>query len=571
MPIIAKKSALDKIEEMKTANNEYYKQLMYVKYLISYPWNSSDDDALFTELNKNMDKSRCFLDNLKKNMDSIIYGHNNCKNKIQELVAKWISNPSSSGTSIGLEGPPGVGKTLLAKGLGKSLDIPCVQISLGGQNDGEILIGHGYTYSGAQPGLIVKKMIEAGSSRCIMYFDELDKACDKFNNNEIFNILIHITDYNTNSEFQDRFFQEVNFPLNKVIFVFSYNDRSLIDPVLLDRLTKINVNPYSINDKINIATKFLIKEVCESMGFEDKCVKITEDNIKFIVEEYTNEAGVRELKRKIETILMKLNLDRIYKKKQFKKRKYKLSNKHPIKITRNTIVEYLEKPINNEEKIHNEDAVGIVNGLYATSSGNGGIVPIQIINNRTGNDNKFNFVLTGHMGKVMKESIRVACSLALDYVSEKNIKKFLDNNNYGFHVHAPNGATPKDGPSAGSAFATAFISRILNKKIKRDVGMTGEIDLLANITKIGGLIYKITGARKAGIKKVLVSIENKDDIEDIKKNHGELLKGDFEIKYVSVLSDILKEVIIGLEDDDIKKSYTDLNNSNNNIDIEFID
>jgi ATP-dependent Lon protease len=175
------------------------------------------------------------------------------KKSLLQIIGKWISNPSSQGTSFGLVGPPGVGKTLLAKSVSTALDIPFIQITLGGQNDGELLHGHGYTYSGSQPGLIIKKMVEAGKARCILYFDELDKSTSKHGNiNEITSILIHLTDPNMNKTFQDRFFQGIDFPLDKVIMIFSYNDSQKIDPILLDRLFEIKVDPYSINEKIII-------------------------------------------------------------------------------------------------------------------------------------------------------------------------------------------------------------------------------------------------------------------------------------------------------------------------------
>ena len=551
MPQLVKRVALEKIEEMKSSNNEYYKQLLYVKNLLGFPWPSDEDNNFFKNMSTSDKESSEFLNGVMEKLNEYVYGHKECKEEIQRMVAKWISNPSSAGNAIGLEGPPGVGKTLLANGLGKALGIPCVKIHLGGQNDGEILIGHGYTYSGAQPGMIVKKMVESGAPRCILYFDELDKACQKHGSNEIFNILIHLTDPNMNEEFQDRFFQEVSFPLNKVIFVFSYNDRELIDRILLDRLKKLHVKPYSLTDKINIAKKFLLKECHNEYSYELNSIKMSDKVLKFLIEGYIREAGVRELKRKIENIFGKINYDKYMKNGIFKKKKTKLSAKYAINITEKIIQSYLGPPIEDDDKIHEYDAIGIVNGLYATSIGTGGIVPIQIVNNKTGTRDKFNFILTGSQGKVMKESIHVACSIALEYVSDKMRKKFFAKHNYGFHIHTPSGATPKDGPSAGCAFATAFVSRILNKKIRKDVGMTGEIDLMARVTKIGGLIYKITGARKAGIKKVLVSIENKKDVEDIKKDHKELIEGDFEIKYVKVLADVLKEIIIDFKEDDI--------------------
>jgi ATP-dependent Lon protease len=192
------------------------------------------------------------------------------KKSLLQTIGKWISNPSSQGTCFGLVGPPGVGKTLLAKSISKALDIPFSEITLGGQNDGEILHGHGYTYSGSQPGLIIKKMVEMGKSRCILYFDELDKACSKHGSiNEITSILIHLTDPNMNKTFQDRFFQGVDFPLDKAIIIFSYNDPKLVDPILLDRIKQIEVSAYNIIDKKKIVKNFIIPELVNSIGLNN--------------------------------------------------------------------------------------------------------------------------------------------------------------------------------------------------------------------------------------------------------------------------------------------------------------
>ena len=246
---------------MKSMNNDYYKQLTYVKNIIKYPWYNSNIKDFFSDM-KNNNKVIDFIKNIDKKLHNLTYGHTTTKNYIVELMGKWISNPSSGGTSIGLVGPPGVGKTLIAKSISKALDIPFAQITLGGQNDGEILHGHGYTYSGSQPGLIIKKMVEMGKPRCILYFDELDKTAAKNGKvNEISSILIHLTDPNMNKSFQDRFFQGVEFPLERVIFIFSYNDSKLIDPILLDRITEIKMKPYTTQDKLVIAKKFIIPEI----------------------------------------------------------------------------------------------------------------------------------------------------------------------------------------------------------------------------------------------------------------------------------------------------------------------
>jgi ATP-dependent Lon protease len=538
MPEVVKKAAFEKVEEMKSANNEYYKQLLYVKTLLNFPWPSKEEDNFFLDISKNKKKSKEFLDGVIDKLNSKVYGHNECKDSIKELLGKWICNPSSSGSAIGLLGPPGVGKTLIAKAIGESLDIPFVQITLGGQNDGELLHGHGYTYSGSQPGMIIKKMVEAGNARCIIYFDELDKACKKYDTNEIYNILIHITDPNTNTEFQDRFFQEIKFPLNKVLFIFSYNDSGIIDPILMDRIKEIEVKPFKLLDKKTIVDKFILKDMCKLVNFNDNSVLIDDDAVEFIINRYTHEPGVRELKRKFEKIFLKLNLARIYNKRPI------FTKNRPFKLTKKIIEDYLGKNNIHIQFIHDEDLVGVINGLYATDSGQGGILPIEIFENYTNNDNKFILKMTGSQRRVMKESVVSAFTAALHCIDKKIRDQYLKKNIHGFHINCPSSSVPKDGPSAGCAFAVAFISRILNKKIKRDVSVTGEIELTGKVTKIGGLHYKLPGAKRAGVKLVLISNENTEDIETMKNEYPDLFDEDFNVHLVSNLKEVLELILI---------------------------
>ena len=539
VPDNIKSMTLEKIEEMKNSGNDYFKQLTFVKTIIKFPWPSVADNQIFYDLQED-NKSKLFLDNLQQTLDSKTYGHTESKTLIKEIVAKWISNPDSSGNSIGFVGPPGVGKTLLVKSIGEALNIPFAQITLGGQNDGELLHGHGYTYSGSQPGLILKKMVEAGQSRVILYFDELDKACSKTSGvNEIMSILIHLTDPNMNKSFQDRFFQGIEFPLDKVIMMFSYNNSDLIDPILLDRLTEINVKPYSSSEKLIICKNFIIPEMASTVNMNLTDLNFTDTVINYLIDNYTLEAGVRDLKRKIEKIFMNYNLKKLYDGLEF-----------PIKIDKTGIINIFKDPRIDAEKIHLSHEVGVINGLYATKIGTGGIVPIQIFKNYGVGDGNFIFKLTGSQGKVMKESVQCAFTAALDYIEKNkelyNIDNITDhlkrNFPFGFHIHAPSGATPKDGPSAGCAFTTAFISRILNKKIKRDIAMTGEIDLCGNISKIGGLLYKLLGAKQAGVKQVFICHENKKDFEKIKKENTSLKN--FKVKIVKKIDDLIKDVLV---------------------------
>ena len=617
MPSSVKSAALDKIEEMKQQNNDYYKQLLYVKKLLAFPWTNKNDDNFFSRLRGKNDKSIAFLNEARRKLDDKIFGHEQCKDTVIELISKWISNPSGAGSIIGLVGPPGVGKTLIAKGISTALSIPFAQISLGGQNDGDKLHGHGYTYTSAKPGIIVDKMCEMGSSRSVLYFDELDKTSKKGETNEIYSILIQMTDPNTNDKFQDRFFQEVEFPLNKVVMVFSYNDSDKVDPILLDRIDEIDVKPYSTSDKIKIVQNFALKEVSEMVGVEYNSIMFTPKSIKYLIENYTNEAGVRDLKRKLEKIFLKINLDKIYQRGIFKvnnsppriitrlkdlsktnmsaidkqnvevidsqlktngvmdsdniryydektnlnfvfnsdvkslpsfipnkevHNKQVLNNK--VIIDEEQIIYYLKKPTIDITEIHTTNLVGIVNGLYATSSGRGGIVPIQIYGNKTGSDESFTLRLTGCQGDVMKESVLCALTVALHAVKNEISEKVPKIFPYGYHIHAPNASTPKDGPSAGSGFAICFASRILNLPIKNDVALTGEIDLLGNVKKIGGLIYKLSGSKKAGVRHVLIPAENKEEYEKILIESPELFDYNFKITMVNNIKDIAKEMLI---------------------------
>jgi ATP-dependent Lon protease len=295
---------LEKIDEMKNQNNEFFKQKTFVEHILKYPWTNSSK-------NINMCSNKIeYLENIKTNLNTYTYGHDEAKNILLQTIASWISNPDGGGRPLGFVGPPGVGKTLLAKSISKALDIPFAEITLGGQNDGELLHGHGYTYSGSQPGLIIKKMVEMGKERCILYFDELDKTASKHGVvNEITSILIHLTDPNMNKSFQDRFFQGVDFPLDKVIMIFSYNDPDKVDPILLDRITQIKVKPYTIQEKLIIVKDYVIPELQKAIGINQPFTNIDNTMIEYIIDNYTNEAGIRNIKRKIEKIFLTLNLE----------------------------------------------------------------------------------------------------------------------------------------------------------------------------------------------------------------------------------------------------------------------
>jgi endopeptidase La len=544
MPDYVKKICLEKLEELKNANNETYKIKMYVNILIQFPWPSDIDDNIFKIVSNEKNTSKQFLENIESKLNTKIFGHSAAKNKTLQILAKLISVQGSHISPIALSGPPGVGKTKFAQCLAECLDIPFIQITLGGQNDGELLHGHGYTYSGAQPGLIIKKMVNAGSARCIMYFDELDKCVSKNGQvNELMSILIHLTDPMTNGSFQDRFFQEITFPLNKVIFIFSFNDVNKIDKILLDRMEILDVDSYSIKEKMIISNKYLLKELFKDIGFEDNSIIFPDDVLTNIIEDYTFEPGVRSLKRSLENILLKLNIDKIYQRGLYEN-DIDYSSSNPLKINSKIVLDYLGETKVSFKSIHSKDMIGVVNGLYATSLCSGGIVPIQLTANHLGNNSKFVLKLTGNQKKIMRESILYSFTTAINLLTNEGKEIFFKEYSNGIHIHTPEAATPKDGPSAGVSFTLAFLSMMLGLKVDRTVALTGEIDLYGNVTKIGGVKYKIQGAFKAKVNKVFLPSENKEDVEKVQKELPEIFDDNHQYFFIDHVLDVAEKALI---------------------------
>jgi endopeptidase La len=547
MPDFIKKICLEKLEELKNSNNETYKIKMYVNILVQFPWPSDIDDNIFKLISVDKTKSKEFLENIEKKLNEQVYGHKLAKTKTLQMLAKLISVQGSNIHPIALSGPPGVGKTKFAQCLAECLDIPFVQITLGGQNDGELLHGHGYTYSGAQPGLIVKKMVDAGSARCIMYFDELDKCVSKNGQvNELMSILIHLTDPMTNSSFQDRFFQEITFPLNKVIFIFSFNDASKIDKILLDRLEILEINSYNLKEKIAISTDYLLKQICKDVGFNYNSIIFSKEILTYIIENYTHEPGVRSLKRSLENIMLKLNIDKIYQRGLFKD-SIIYTNENPLIITKELVLDFLGEIKMEHTCIHARNMIGVVNGLYATESCSGGIVPIQITENNFGKNQKFILKLTGNQKKIMRESIIYSFTSAINLLTSEAKEIFFTKYPNGLHIHTPEAATPKDGPSAGVAFTLAFLSIMLDLKINREIALTGEIDLYGYIKKIGGVRYKVQGGFKAGVKKIFLPVDNKEDYNKLFEEMKEIFDEEHTCEFVEHVIDVAEKTLINWE------------------------
>jgi len=597
MPENVKAYIIEKTQEIKSGENNYKLQTA-INNLMQFPWKPKNFKSEYDNIRDSMLKSRNYLGTVEKRLNLSVYGHDHSKKTLIELVGKWIQKPGSHGQVLGLVGPPGVGKTLLAKSISYALDIPFTMVGLGGIKDSSDLIGHNFTYANAQCGMIVKQMIKAGKWRSMIFFDEVDKVSKNNDVNEIFNTLIHITDPNMNEHFQDRFYSSaIDFDLSGTLIIFAYNNSELLDPILLDRIKEIKFSAYSVNEKIEITQRHIIKELADEFGFPQEKILFSNAIIKYIIDKYTNEAGIRELKRNIEKILLKLNIDRYYMRGPFVTLMYTKyvelhSTKHKISDLNNKLEllldskninkifnfdfdgkldididivhTYLDKPLSVIEEVHKNDLVGVINGLYASTIGIGGIVPIQIYKNHVNDMRAANFKLklTGNQKKVMKESVQCALTVALNIVSKKDAIKDYSN---GFHIHALDGGTPKDGPSAGCAFATAFVSLLVGKKINKYVAMTGEIELTGKINKIGGLATKLIGAKKAGIKRVYICSENNDDYESIKKKDPTLFDNTFEIKIVNHIIDIVSDpyVILGVVSTDFCKNIINEHHSHN--------
>jgi len=470
---------------------------------------------LINDWNNYKTEKKNYMKTVESTLDKSVYGHNETKQQIKRIVGQWI-NGEMEGQIFGLVGPPGVGKTTICKnGLSKCLvdkngvSRPFAFLALGGATNGSYLVGHNYTYLGSRWGKIVEILMETKCMNPIIYIDELDKVSRTEHGKEIIGILTHMTDPIQNKEFNDKYFQGVNIDLSKVLFVFSYNDRSLIDRILRDRIQEIRVDSLSKREKLVIANRYLLPGVYKSVGFSQSDIIFSNELISDLIDDYTYEAGVRKLKDILYDIVRELNLKKIVED----------DVEIPMVITREFVDDVMSnKPRVQRKKIAKKPMIGMVNGLYADDSGVGGITLIEVTNTPTDKKKLCIEELTGSQGDVMKESMRCALTLTANLLPQE-VKENLEDN--GLHVHCPEAATPKDGPSAGISITTAMISRICGISVRNTIAMTGEIDIHGNVHKIGGLDAKLNGALMAGVKRVLIPIDNKKDYDKILEKEAE--------------------------------------------------
>tara|TARA_B100000123_G_scaffold272220_1_gene254129 strand:- start:4069 stop:6825 length:2757 start_codon:yes stop_codon:yes gene_type:complete len=457
-----------------------------------------------TKILKAREKQQRYLEKVQEIFEKYVHGHDLVKTQLKRLLAQWISG-GQSGIVLGLEGPPGNGKTTLIKsGLANCLvdhqgkPRPVGFIPLGGSSNASTLVGHGFTYQGSTWGRIVDILMDCQCMNPIILFDELDKVSKTENGREVSSILTHITDTTQNNEFYDKYFEGVPLDISKALMVFTFNDRSKIDPILLDRMTIIETKPLSISDKKIVTMKHLIPQITRLVDLEPHEIKIGDDELDSLICDYTFEAGARQLKKLLESLIQELNLRR-------------LCNPDTQLVIDHFLIKEVFKHKNKvrRESITLEPIIGQINGMYANSYGLGGILPIQVEKSYTSKT----LVLTGTQGDTMKESMRCAETIAINLVS-KEIPDFnKEDMKGGLHIHCPSTGMPKDGPSAGGAICIAIYSFLCNKYINQNIAITGEIDLLGNILPIGGLEAKLVGAKKAGIRKALIPKDNKFDYD----------------------------------------------------------
>ncbi len=490
-----------KINNLKCSEEIKAKLLKECEKLIKMPSGSHEGTVVRTYLDKCLEipfgkysKDRINLERSRKILDTDHYGLDKVKTRIIESLAVLKRNPEYNGQIICLYGPPGVGKTSIVKSLAKSMNRKYVRIALGGVHDEAEIRGHRKTYIGSMPGRIMQAIIDAGTMNPIVLLDEIDKVGNDYKGDPS-SALLEALDPEQNNSFNDHY---IDFPidLSKVLFITTANDTSTISAPLHDRMEIIELNSYSIEEKFNIAKQHLVKKELKKHNLSAREFKISDDAIYKIIECYTREAGVRSLEKNIATLCRKATVDLENGKKSFK-------------VTDKNLSDYLGVEKYSKDEIPKENQIGVVNGLAWTQVG-GTMLPIEI----SALDGTGKIELTGNLGDVMKESAKTAVSYVRsrtkEYGVESDFYKTKD-----IHIHAPEAAIPKDGPSAGLAITTALVSELTGVPIKRNVAMTGEISLKGKALPIGGLKEKSMAAYKAGCDTVIIPKDNFKDLSEI--------------------------------------------------------
>lgn len=502
---------LSKLRKMHAGNPEASVIRNYIETLIEIPWNKETEEVIDLERAENI-------------LEEQHYGMKKVKERILEFLAIRKLSPDIKSPILCLVGPPGVGKTSIARSIAESVGRNYVRISLGGVRDEADIRGHRKTYIGAMPGRIINALKNAGSKNPLILLDEIDKMGADFKGDPSA-ALLEVLDAEQNNAFRDHFV-ELPFDLSKVMFVATANSLDTIDRTLLDRMEVIHLSGYTTDEKIHIASRHLFPKQLKNHGLKKSNVKISDEMFGVIAEKYTKEAGVRNLERQIANMLRKIA------------KMIVSENKKSVSVSGRNIEKLLGRAKFKPSEMNDKNIVGVATGLAWTPFG-GDTLFIEV-NSMKGSGN---IELTGSLGDVMKESAKAAIS----YIRSKATELGIDADFYkntDIHIHVPEGATPKDGPSAGITIATALVSSLTKAPVKRDVAMTGEITLRGRVLPIGGLKEKALAAYTAGIRTIIIPSENKNDLEDIDKTIRD------EINFVAVdnVEKVLKTALAGKGD-----------------------
>jgi ATP-dependent Lon protease len=507
---------LAKLQRTNPQAAEYGTQRNYLELLLDLPWNEFSKD--------NFDLKRA-----EKILNKDHFGLEDVKQRIIEHLAVLKLRNDMKSPILCLYGPPGVGKTSIGKSVAEALGREYIRISLGGLRDEAEIRGHRKTYIGAMPGRILQSIKKAGTSNPVFVLDEIDKLTTS-NQGDPSSALLEVLDPEQNSEFYDNFL-ELGFDLSKVMFIATSNNMATIQPALRDRMEVINMTGYTIEEKVEIAKRHLLPKQIMEHGLSAKQVTMGKKQLEKIAVGYTRESGVRGLEKQIAKMVRHIA------------KSIAMDEEYNVKITDEDIVKVLGAPRMERDKYENNDVAGVVTGLAWTSVG-GDILFIESILSK----GKGVMTMTGNLGTVMKES----ATIALEYI-KSNAEQLGINpdiiGTYNVHIHVPEGATPKDGPSAGVAMLTSLVSSFTQKRVKKNLAMTGEITLRGRVLPVGGIKEKILAAKRANIREVILCIENKRDIDEIKPEYVEGLT----FHYVKEMSEVIQHAIT---DEKVKNAKT---------------
>ncbi|MBO0340066.1 MAG: endopeptidase La [Bacteroidota bacterium] len=493
---------LSKMQRMNPQVAEYSIQRNYLDLLLDLPWNEYSKDKFD-------------LKRAQKILDRDHYGLEDVKRRIIEYLAVLKLRNDMKSPILCLYGPPGVGKTSLGKSVAEALGREYVRMSLGGLRDEAEIRGHRKTYIGAMPGRIIQSLKKAGTSNPVFILDEIDKLASSHQGDPS-SAMLEVLDPEQNSDFHDNFL-EMGYDLSKVMFIATANNLSTIQPALRDRMEIINVTGYTIEEKVEIAKRHLLPKQLEEHGLSKKDLKIGKRQLEKIVEGYTRESGVRSLEKQIAKVV------------RYAAKSIAMEEEYNVTLTNENIEEILGPARLERDKYENNDVAGVVTGLAWTSVGGDILFIESILSQGKGTMN-----ITGNLGKVMKES----ATIAMEYIKSNAHEYGIDSSvfeKYNVHIHVPEGATPKDGPSAGITMLTSLVSLFTQRKVKKSLAMTGEITLRGKVLPVGGIKEKILAAKRARIKEIILCTDNKKDIEEIKP---EYLKG-LTFHYVTDMSEVI--------------------------------